>query len=587
MISRPESVGSSRVAWKFAGRELKAHIRIFSLIIIIMAIVTTPFSLSLNFNHYLNTVVKSSIQDSVSSQVVMVKPKNVSVDEAATGSTAIIQNAKERVETLRAKGLNASLRHVCLEDVALPGGITHQAQIWGIDVVNDSAVCSLRDFLVEGEWFDPEENYLLPGESESFASSLVQDMIPESQWIQLMVILWASFPVLNQTWYRFMLPPLEWVTNLAESILYLAPYPFSLYAELPDFMFTSILPERVTNPENFLASVLETVSPHLANILPMLAMLKNVEEDIERLNLPTSVVFWVQLEDYAKEISKFSPLLGRIITNVVVPLMDNLISAYHVETIYPVVIGKSFAEDWGLEVGNAIMIMPEYTGRRGGISGYVPARITGIIDTGLAELERWRFYMPLESVGQMKGYQPKEGVQILVKGEETEEGEQETLAMVRETFDDLEIFTWNDYVKVIYGNFVNLVLPLTLGIMVIALISAVAAIVSTMDSVARRRMREIGYLKAYGLRNSGAINMVLFQALTMGIIAGLIGIGLFLAGVRIMNIRMGVMMSINLPYMVIVGIIPVVTAVLGALPAGIRIARLQPVVALRQGEMEV
>jgi heme exporter protein D len=593
-----ERRGSSRVAWKFAAHELRAHLKIFTLIIVIMAVVTTPFSLSLSFNHYLNTVVKTSIQDSVSSEVTIAYPKEIVIEEVAHGSSSIIHNAQQRTELLRAKGLSASVRHVCFEDVALKGGITHQAEIWGIDTVNDSTVCSLENFLVKGEWFDPGKQYVIPSEAETFIDRIIQDMIPESKYIQLLTILWASIPVINVAWYKIAYPFIEWLFTQAEAILFLAPYPFSLFAQSVDLAKDAIFPERVTHPENLLASLLETFSFRLANILPMLAMLKEVEEDVERLNLPTSVVFWVKIEDYAKLIGESHPIIGKILTNLFIPLLDRLVAAYEIETIYPMVLGKSFAANWGIQVNETILIMPEYTGRRGGMSGFVPAKVIGIIDTGLAELERWRFYMPLESVAQMKGYRPKEGVEILVKGVGEEEngfklfggGKEEeltTLEICQQTFDDVACFAWNDYVEIIYGSFVNLVLPLTLIIMVIALISALAAIASIMDSIARRRTREIGYLKAYGLRNRGAVNIVLFQALMMGIIAGIIGIALFVLGIYLMNEYLMLSIEINVLYLIIVGLIPIITSILGALAPGVRIARLEPVVALRQGEMEV
>ncbi|HIH96676.1 MAG TPA: ABC transporter permease [Thermoplasmata archaeon] len=594
-----EKGGSSRVAWKFAVHELKAHIRIFTLIILIMAVVTTPFSLSLSFNYYLDTVVKTSIEDSVSSDITLAYPRSIVIDEVAHGSSSIMHDAQKRAELLREKGLNASVRHVCFENVALPGGITHQAEIWGIDTKNDSKVCSLEEYLIEGEWFDPNVRYVTERESESFIDKLIQDMLPESQWIQMGVIIFASIPHINVLWYNITYPMIGRVFDQATAMLFLAPYPLSLFAGSVDSVKDAMLPSRVTHPENFLASMLETLSPRLANILPILAMLEEIEQDAERLNLPTSVVFWVKLEEYADAISQDFPLVGKVINNVVTPIMDRLTAAFKIETKYPLVVGKSFADNWGIEVNDTILLMPEFTGRSGGISGFVSAEVIGIYDTGLSELERWRFYMPLESVAEMKGYRDEEGVEILVRGEETEErgilaifgkSEEEglnALEISRDIFDDVAIFTWEDYVEIVYGSFVTLVLPLTMIIMIITLVSALAAIASIMDSIARRRTKEIGYLKAYGLRNRGAINIVLYQALMMGLIAGVVGIGLFIGGIYFMEEYLMISIGLNPLYIVTVGLIPIITSILGALAPGIRIARLQPVIALREGEMQM
>jgi putative ABC transport system permease protein len=579
-----ERGGSSKVAWKFASHELKGHVRIFTLIIIIMAIVTTPFSLSLSFNHYLTTVVKSSIKDSVSAEVTIAYPKSVDIEEVAHGSSFILKDAEQRAELLRDKGLNASVRNVCFEQVVLAGGITHQAEIWGIDTQNDSLVCSLEDFIIEGKWFDPQIRYVRERETESFVEKLIQDMMGfEAKVLQVGVILLASFSITSKIWYIFMFPIIERIFEQISTIFVLAPYPISLLAGSADLFKNAIFPSRVTHPENPLASLLETLSPRLANILPILSMMEEVGEDVERLTLPTSVVLWVKIQEYANMSASKIPIVGKLINNLIL-FANRIISQFNVnQTRYPLQVGKSFAEDWGIEVGDTILIMPEFTGRRGGRAGFVPAEVVGIYDTGLAELERWKFYMPFESVAEMKGYREEEGVEILVKGND----EENTLAIVQETFDDVACFTWEDYVKIIYGSFVTIVLPLTLVVMIIALIAALAAIASIMDSIARRRTREVGYLKAYGLRNRGAINIVLYQALFMGVVAGIIGIGLFITGIYFLNTYLMVSIRVNPYYLLVVGLIPIITSILGALLPGLRIAKLQPVRALREGEMQV
>jgi ABC-type lipoprotein release transport system permease subunit len=600
------------VPWSFARREMGNRKLVFLSIILTISVVVVPFSVGGSFQSYLNGEVRYNIQNSLSSHVTLAFPESVSIREVAYGNSFLINDAEPRAEALREAGLNASVRIVALEKAMFKNGVVHEVELVGIDKEKDRTVCDLTDLVVEGTPFDPDTEYTMAArlgyEPEEYAAMTTMEilgnlmgLIPPFNLLALMAnavsliaLILATMPITSGMWSSYILPAVEGVYALVSLIIsstagLIGQRGANSLQFLFDTMWLLAFPNEIIYADNLYEAVLALMHSDFAAILPMLQFVD--PDNMDRLQVPSSMIFFSRIADIASRAlqpartiynaaMRYVPLLDPAIHRVLMPFIHLFIPPFEMdfEAPYPVLVGKSFAESWNLTVGDEVLLFPESEGRGGRRQNYALAYVSGIYDMGVEELEQWRLFMPEESLREIKGYGSDEGVVILVKGTD----EDEALSIAREMNPDMAAFTWEDYAKLVYGNALFTAIDVLLLVAIIALFGAIIAISSTMDSMVRRKTKEIGFLKAYGLTDSGAMNIINLQALTIGITSGAISLAAY------MVIWSGMSMGFVAPlWAVMCVLIPLITSTLGALAPAVRISRLDPVVALREGEREI
>jgi ABC-type lipoprotein release transport system permease subunit len=600
------------VPWSFARREMRNRKLVFLSIILTISVVVVPFSVGGSFQSYLDSRVRYNIENSLSSQVTLALPKDIQISDAANGNSFLIKDAEQRAAALRDRGLNASVRGIALQKAMFRNGVVHEVELIGIDKEADRTVCNLTELVVEGRPFDPSVDYtmasILGYQPEGYTTSLVEgilsnilSIVPPFSFLVLaayalsiVVLMCATMPITSGLWSSYLRPAVEVTYAVASSIIssaggVLGRRGAGALQFLFDIVWQAAFPNEIVYASNIYEAVLRLISPDFSAILPMLRLIN--PDEVDRLQVPTSLIFFLQITDFISRAVQPAesaygtalrtvPLLDPLIHRALLPFMRLFIAPLEADTNapYPVLIGRPLAESLNVTVGDEVLLFPESVGRGGRRQDYASAYISGVYDMGLEDLEQWKLFIPQESLREMMGYGDKEGALILVRGT----GESDALSVAREMNPDMAAFTWEDYAKLVYGNALFTAIDVILLISVIALLGAIIAISSTMDSMVRRKTREIGFLKAYGLTDSGAMNIINLQALTIGITAGVISL------VAYAVIWSGMSMGFITPlWAVMCVLIPLITSTLGALAPAVRISRLDPVVALREGEREI
>lgn len=264
---------------------------------------------------------------------------------------------------------------------------------------------------------------------------------------------------------------------------------------------------------------------------------------------------------------------------------------------YPIIVGETFFESQGLELGQTIQVLVQ-TGSDAGDYNSAKGRIVGVYDVGLPLMSQLMHFMHIDSVREMSGAGADSATEIAVDRVGTDtlaepgvvEADLTSLAGGRTTY------SWHDIVTYVSGTMMDTINILLYGTMTVTLVLAGAAIHHVMDGIVLRKIREIGSLKAFGARDRTVLGLFLIQALVLGLAAGLLGIGIgygvtswaraqglqteFLAGSAI-----DVDFVLTPMSMAITVLIPVAVSLLASFPPAWRAARLPPVEALRKGEL--
>ncbi len=122
-------------------------------------------------------------------------------------------------------------------------------------------------------------------------------------------------------------------------------------------------------------------------------------------------------------------------------------------------------------------------------------------------------------------------------------------------------------------------LPLIVAIL--ALIASGVIIANSVALAVQERRRQIGIMKAIGLRSSQVLRMLLLESGAVGLIGGLIGTGLGAAGIVLMGVLSTSPSSFPLLTLVLLVLLAVAIAVVAAATTAVGAAREKPLVVLR------
>jgi len=256
------------------------------------------------------------------------------------------------------------------------------------------------------------------------------------------------------------------------------------------------------------------------------------------------------------------------------------------------VIGQKLAEKLGLSVGNKIIINGQAPD--GSITGSA-FRIVGVYKTVSSEFDKTAVFARVQDVD--RDFELNGAIhEIAVRTGGVDKVDQ-LRDVLSAAMPHLEVETW-DQLEPEVGVMTTMSRQMSRIFMVIIMIALIFAITNTMLMGVLERIRELGVLLSLGMRQRIVFAMILIETVLLSALGGVLGI--LTGGVSITALgRTGIDLSVvaaglesagmdsilypELTYMEypVVGLLVLITAILGALYPGLKATRLDPVEAIR------
>ncbi len=260
----------------------------------------------------------------------------------------------------------------------------------------------------------------------------------------------------------------------------------------------------------------------------------------------------------------------------------------------PIVAGRTlgqndrFATVLGYRVHNQTFREDDVLNRQLRVENAYSVRVVGLLNTSSGSLvvSDNSVYLPLDTARTVLNQSNPSQIIVLVKdGENPDEVAArlfDRLATLHRVPSDAPDFTITtaSFLQSTIGEVTNLLALFLGGIAAISLIVGGIGVANTMFMSVLERTREVGILKALGMRDSEILLLFLFEAAAIGLVGGLIGVLLSFALSGLLGV-LGVpsritleLVALGLFFSMLVGIVS------GVVPAR-NAARLEPVEALR------
>jgi len=262
-------------------------------------------------------------------------------------------------------------------------------------------------------------------------------------------------------------------------------------------------------------------------------------------------------------------------------------------------MGDLLARDLGLTIGDTLTIV---TQTAYGSLAAMDLRIVGIFRLNIPSFDGRTFYMPLDKAQTLLDMEGKvTEIFLLVRNENEAPKIAKEISLdlarsipgkftVKPWQDQGMIYFWMRIVKFIYGF-----------IYMIILLLASFTILNTMFMSVLERTKEIGMMKALGMKNGGIVRMILYEAVLIGILASTVGAALgagiayylSVVGIDFTGVfaKMGGTFNFPVSYVyravfkwtiILTGFVfGVFFSVLAAIPPAIKASEMEPIEALR------
>jgi putative ABC transport system permease protein len=183
-----------------------------------------------------------------------------------------------------------------------------------------------------------------------------------------------------------------------------------------------------------------------------------------------------------------------------------------------ILIGKGLAEELGFSVGDSLVII---TSTAYGSPSGMNLTVKGIVETGHTGVDDNTFYIPLAAAQQLLDLEGR-AAEILVLLESREDAERVASRWQNQIEDDaeLEFVPWQQ--DDILGM-LQVIFKVYWVIFFIILLIASATIINTMLMAVFERIKEIGILKAMGMRGNRILWLLTAEASMIGLLGAAIG----------------------------------------------------------------
>lgn len=262
--------------------------------------------------------------------------------------------------------------------------------------------------------------------------------------------------------------------------------------------------------------------------------------------------------------------------------LDERINGTLPEVENEILIGKELANELSLATGNDIELLTSRGVRQ-------TFKITGIFDLEVASINKGWIITNLKSAQNLFEYDNKiTSIEIQV-ADVFKADEIGTFLETKINTDNIEIENWKDQNGQLLSGLSGQSIS-SLMIQIFVLVAVALGISSVLAISVVQKSRQIGILKAMGIRDSSASLIFLFQGLMLGVIGALLGVafglGLSYAFTRFAVTPEGdpvVPLNLNYWFIALSGLIAMTVAIVAALVPARRSSKLSPVEVIKNG----
>jgi putative ABC transport system permease protein len=192
-----------------------------------------------------------------------------------------------------------------------------------------------------------------------------------------------------------------------------------------------------------------------------------------------------------------------------------------------VVLGSDLAAMLNLKLGDdAVVLSNSYSG----MANALDAKVSGIYNTGFAATNDKLLLMTFKHAQDLVDYQGAERLVVLLKDGGTAASAAAAAARVKALLADagiaVEIKTWAE-LSVFYNQVKNMFDMIFFFIFTIVLVIVVMSVINTMSMAVMERTREVGTMRALGLKRYGVTFLFTTEGMLLGLLGSLAGAAIF------------------------------------------------------------
>jgi len=192
-----------------------------------------------------------------------------------------------------------------------------------------------------------------------------------------------------------------------------------------------------------------------------------------------------------------------------------------------VVLGSDLAAMLNLKLGDdAVVLSNSYSG----MANALDAKVSGIYNTGFAATNDKLLLMTFKHAQDLVDYQGAERLVVLLKDGGTAASAAAAATRVKSLLADagiaVEIKTWAQ-LSVFYNQVKNMFDMIFFFIFTIVLVIVVMSVINTMSMAVMERTREVGTMRALGLKRYGVTFLFTTEGMLLGLLGSLAGAAIF------------------------------------------------------------
>jgi len=308
--------------------------------------------------------------------------------------------------------------------------------------------------------------------------------------------------------------------------------------------------------------------------------LENVDDSIETVSVALDNAAFLEYGENSQSLLVRGFSLDR--ADEIYDIYERIEEGTYPSSENEILLGIDLKEAYGIQINDTVMITTP-------AQKVVECKVTGFFDLkvsslntgwGITTLENAQSIFDTEDVVTSIEMQIKEAV--LFSADEIAGKVDTTLNR-----DDLEVVNWKEQNEALLSGLQGQSIS-SYMIQVFVLVSVVLGIASVLAITVIQKSRQIGILKAMGIRGSATSFIFLFEGLILGFFGAILGI-LFGLGLSVAFTKFAlnpdgtpvIALYISYPFIAISGAIAVVVSILAALFPAIRSSRLNPIDIIR------